>query len=82
MTAPSFVMVRLHGRSANTWEAKGLASSAERFNYLYSPAELDELADKVRPLAARAQRTHVYFNNNFEDYGVRNALDFGRLLGS
>jgi len=36
----------------------------------------------VRPLAATAQRTHVYFNNNFEDYGVRNALDFGRLLGS
>ena len=82
VTAPSLVMVRLHGRNANTWEAKGLASSAERFNYLYSPAELYELADKVRPLAAKAGRTHVYFNNNFEDYGVRNALDFGRLLGS
>ena len=82
VTAPSFVMVRLHGRNANTWDVKGLASSGERFNYLYSPAELDELADKVRPLAAKAQRTHVYFNNNFEDYGVRNALDFGRLLGS
>ena len=81
VTAPSLVMVRLHGRNANTWEAKGLASSAERFNYLYSPAELNELADKVRPLAAKAGRTHVYFNNNFEDYGVRNALDFGRLLG-
>jgi uncharacterized protein YecE (DUF72 family) len=60
---------------------KGLTSSGERFNYLYSAAELDELAEKVRTLAARAQRTHVYFNNNFEDYGVRNALDFGRLLG-
>jgi len=82
VTAPSFVMVRLHGRNANTWEAKGLASSGERFNYLYSPAELNELADKVRPLAAKAGRTHVYFNNNFEDYGVRNALDFGHLLGS
>ena len=82
VTAPSLVMVRLHGRNANTWEAKGLASSGERFNYLYSPAELNELPDKVRSLAAHAQRTHVYFNNNFEDYGVRNALDFGRLLGS
>ena len=82
VTAPSLVMVRLHGRNANTWEAKGLASSAERFNYLYSPAELNELADKVRPLAAKAGRTHVYFNNNFEDYGVRNALDFGHLLDS
>jgi len=82
VTAPTFVVVRMHGRSGSTWEAKGLASSAERFNYLYSPAELDELAGKVRPLAARAQLTHVYFNNNFEDYGVRNALDFSQLLGN
>ena len=54
VTAPSFVMVRLHGRNANTWEAKGLASSGERFNYLYSPAELNELADKVRPLGRQS----------------------------
>ena len=34
VTAPSLVMVRLHGRNANTWEGKGLASSGERFSYL------------------------------------------------
>ncbi len=82
VTTPRFAMVRLHGRNANTWEEKGLTSSGERFNYLYSAAELNELADKVRPLVTEAERTHVYFNNNFEDYGVRNALDLGRLLGS
>jgi uncharacterized protein YecE (DUF72 family) len=82
VTTPRFAMVRLHGRNANTWEEKGLTSSGERFNYLYSAAELSELAERVRPIAARAERTHIYFNNNFEDYGIRNALDFGRLLGN
>ena len=75
-------MVRLHGRNANTWEAKGLTSSGERFNYLYPATELAELAEKVRPIAAITKRTHVYFNNNFEDYGIRNALDFGQILST
>ena len=82
VTTPQFAMVRLHGRNANTWEAKGLTSSGERFNYLYLTAELRELAEKVRPIAAKAARTHVYFNNNFEDYGIRNALDFGKILST
>ena len=82
VTTPQFAMVRLHGRNANTWDVKGLTSSGERFNYLYPPTELSELAEKVRPVAAKAERTHVYFNNNFEDYGIRNALDFGQILGT
>ena len=43
---------------------------------------MTELAEKVRPIAARAERTHIYFNNNFEDYGIRNALDLGKILNS
>jgi hypothetical protein len=40
MTCPGLAIVRFHGRNRSTWEAKGLRTSAERFNYLYSDAEL------------------------------------------
>lgn len=32
ITHPRLAVVRLHGRNADTWNAKGLASAAERFN--------------------------------------------------
>lgn len=80
VTSPDLAIVRLHGRNRAAWERKGLASSAERFNYLYSEAELDELAAPVRELATQARRVHVLFNNCHEDKAQRNALQFSRFL--
>ena len=74
-------LVRLHGRNRETWAKKGLASAAERFDYLYSGAELEEIAQPVRLLASRARRTHVLFNNCHGDKAQRNAAQFRRLLG-
>jgi uncharacterized protein YecE (DUF72 family) len=74
--------VRFHGRNRETWEAKGLKSAAERFNYLYSDAELRELAAGVQELAEKAEETHALYNNCYRDYGQRNATEFQRLLGS
>jgi uncharacterized protein YecE (DUF72 family) len=34
VTNPDLAVLRVHCRNAATWEAKGLASSSERFNYL------------------------------------------------
>jgi uncharacterized protein YecE (DUF72 family) len=73
-------VLRLHGRNASTWEAKGLASSAERFNYLYSKDELRELAGVVRRLSEEADEVHVVFNNNFGSYAQDNALEFQSLI--
>lgn len=73
-------VVRLHGRNSDTWAKQGLASAAQRFAYLYSPRELASLALPVRDLAAGAEHTHVIFNNCFQDYAQRNAVDFGPLL--
>ena len=73
VTCPKLAIVRLHGRNRETWDKKGLASSAERFDYLYSDAELLELAEQVRRLAANVGRVHVFFNNNYSNYAQRNA---------
>jgi len=76
----SLAYVRLHGRNADTWEARTGAAS-DRFKYLYSDAELEEWARRVRDLEARAGAVHVLFNNNYEDWGMRNARRMTQLLG-
>jgi len=79
VTAP-LAMVRLHGRNADTWRARTGAAS-DRFKYLYSDAELEEWAPRVRALAAQAETVHVLFNNNYEDWGMRTARGMAQILG-
>jgi len=73
-------VVRLHGRNAATWKIKSGAAS-DRFKYLYSDAELQEWAPRVAELAEQAGEVHVLFNNNYEDWGMRNARRMAQLLG-
>jgi uncharacterized protein YecE (DUF72 family) len=82
VTSLKLAIVRFHGRNKETWEKKGLASAAERFNYLYSKAELRDLAAHLKELSENAEETHALFNNCYRDYGQRNAIDFQRLLSS
>ena len=74
-------VVRFHGHNAETWEAKGI-TAAERFRYLYSDEELRRWVAPIRELASSAEETHAVMNNCYQDYGVRNARDLGRLLGT
>ncbi|MFM0075777.1 DUF72 domain-containing protein [Paraburkholderia sediminicola] len=80
-THPQLAMVRLHGRNTQTWSATGAASAADRFDYDYSDDELTGLAPSIRAIATRAGRTHVIFNNCFEDQGQRNATTLMSILG-
>lgn len=80
VTSPAFAIVRLHGRNRETWNLKGLHSSAERFKYLYSDAELADLRDHILMLGRQAQCVQVLFNNNYQDWGVRNALSMQSML--
>ena len=73
-------VLRLHGRNAATWKVKSGAAS-DRFKYLYSDAELEEWAPRVVELAEQAGEAHVLFNNNYEDWGMRNARRMAQLLG-
>ncbi len=72
-------VVRMHGRNAETWDDRSGAAS-NRFKYLYSDAELEEWVPHVRELARQAQAVHVLFNNNYEDWGMRNARRMAHLL--
>jgi uncharacterized protein YecE (DUF72 family) len=82
VTDPELAVVRLHGRNAETWEKKGLKAASERFNYLYTRQELDELVPHVQEVASATRETHVTFNTNFEDYAQRNAEELAALLQS
>ncbi|MGZ8249215.1 DUF72 domain-containing protein [Methylomagnum sp.] len=79
-TSSEVAVVRLHGRNAATWNIKGAASSAERFNYIYSRDELGEMADPIRALADAAAQVHVVFNNNMGNYAQRNAAELMEIL--
>jgi uncharacterized protein YecE (DUF72 family) len=80
-TSATLALIRLHGRNATTWNATGAASVSVRFDYDYSDDELTELAAPIRDSATRAARTHVIFNNCFEDQGQRNAQTLMGILG-
>jgi uncharacterized protein YecE (DUF72 family) len=79
-THPMLALVRLHGRNAETWDAKGLTASSERFNYDYPDDELEDLAERSRRLADEAFELQVLVNVNFEDQGIRAARKLHVLL--
>jgi uncharacterized protein YecE (DUF72 family) len=62
-TTTDTAYVRFHGRNASTWN-KRTGSAAERFDYLYSPEELEEWVPQLRELAGEAQVVYAMFNNN------------------
>jgi uncharacterized protein YecE (DUF72 family) len=84
VTNPELFLVRFHGRSDSTW-ADTSRSAAERFRYLYSEAELEELAQPISELAQEARESHMLMNNCYRDYAVRNAAqlrkEISRRLG-
>lgn len=69
--------VRFHGRNAATWQAKA-ESSASRFDWYYTSAEMGEWVPKIRELQAEARTVHALMNTNRGDQGPANA----RLLAS
>jgi uncharacterized protein YecE (DUF72 family) len=79
VTNPELVIVRFHGRNTKKWYAQ-VESSSERFDYLYSEEELQEWVPKVEKLAQEAREIHALFNNNAQDYPVRNARQLRMLL--
>ncbi|MFM0307742.1 DUF72 domain-containing protein [Paraburkholderia sp. RL17-383-BIF-A] len=82
VTNPALALVRLHGRNATTWSATGAVSASVRFDYDYGNDELTELAGPIRNIASRVARTHLIFNNCFEDQGQRNARTLMDILGT
>ncbi|HYB31342.1 MAG TPA: DUF72 domain-containing protein [Solirubrobacteraceae bacterium] len=79
VTNPDLFLMRFHGRSDSTWKDTS-RSAAERFRYLYSLEELEELVPAIVEHASEARESHLLMNNCYSDYSVRNAAQLRDLL--
>lgn len=70
--------IRLHGRNAEKWWNGG----ALRYDYNYSPEELDYWKEKVRKIMNKVKATYVFFNNCHLGQAARNAGQFQTMLKS
>jgi uncharacterized protein YecE (DUF72 family) len=71
--------LRLHGRNAEGYlHGKTVA---ERFYYDYSDDEIEDLAERAKKLARKADKVHVIFNNNALDFAPHAAARMRAALG-
>lgn len=68
---------RFHGRNKEMWW-KG--NRETRYKYLYSPEEITELGEKVKKAAEQTKTTFAFFNNHWQGYAPRNAIDMMKTL--
>jgi uncharacterized protein YecE (DUF72 family) len=71
--------LRCHGRHKEAWFEFG-ADRQARYDYLYSPEELEDLAERARELLAQSQDVYVIFNNHPGGQAVANALELSHRL--
>jgi uncharacterized protein YecE (DUF72 family) len=74
-----FYYMRLHGRNAAQWWRHG--KSEDRYNYLYSAAELRPFADAAGAAKALVKKAYLYTNNHFSAKSVVNAVMLKAELG-
>jgi uncharacterized protein YecE (DUF72 family) len=75
----SLYYMRLHGRNAEKWWTHDHPD--ERYNYLYSPSEIDEFAGIVSRVRQVVQKIYVFLNNHFAGKAVANAAALRRAVG-
>jgi len=73
--------VRLHGRRYDTWfsEDPGVPQH-ERYNYLYSPEELQPWVTRIQNVREHTRDTFVITNNHYQGKAVVNALQLLSVL--
>ena len=78
-TASELIYLRLHGRNAAAWWHH--AAAEDRYNYLYSPAELRPFADRATDAAAAGRRVMAFMNNHYSAKAVANAAVLKSQVG-
>jgi uncharacterized protein YecE (DUF72 family) len=71
--------MRLHGRNAETWWTHDHPD--QRYDYLYTPAEIDSFAETVNTVRRLVHKIYVYMNNHFAGKAVANAATLRHRLG-
>jgi uncharacterized protein YecE (DUF72 family) len=74
-----FYYMRLHGRNAEKWWRHEKAE--DRYDYLYSPKELETFADTIGAARRIVRKTYLYTNNHFSAKSVVNATMIKSQLG-
>jgi len=75
----TFYYMRLHGRNAAQWWKHD--KSEDRYNYLYTAAELREFSDTASAAKELVKKSYVYTNNHFSSKSVVNAVMLKAQLG-
>jgi uncharacterized protein YecE (DUF72 family) len=75
----TFYYLRLHGRNAAQWWNH--EQSEDRYNYLYSAAELQPIAQAARQASREVKKAYLYANNHFSAKSVANAAILKHDLG-
>lgn len=52
----------------------------QRYRYLYSPEEIVELTEKVRAASEKTRLLFAFFNNHWQGYAPRNAIELQKAL--
>jgi uncharacterized protein YecE (DUF72 family) len=73
--------VRLHGRNYQKWFSQS-ANVRERYDYLYSPGELEPWVARIKHIAEDAQETYAVTNNHNIGKSTVNALELQAFLHS
>ncbi len=75
----TFYYLRLHGRNAAQWWKHD--KSEDRYNYLYSPDELEPFAEAAETASRKVRKAYLYTNNHFSAKSVANAAILKHQLG-
>ena len=70
--------VRFHGRNYRKWFDH--EEAWERYDYLYTPEELEPWAERIGSLAEK-QDVYVITNNHFRGQAIVNAIDLQHMMG-
>ena len=70
--------MRLHGRNGEQWWTHDHPD--ERYNYLYSPQELQGFTETIASVRRLVQKIYVYLNNHFAAKAVANAATLRHQL--
>jgi uncharacterized protein YecE (DUF72 family) len=71
--------LRLHGRNSEHW-FRAKSGRDQRYDYLYPPPEVGQMAFKAALIAKQVDQTYVVTNNHFEGKAMANALELRYLL--
>ena len=69
---------RFHGRNTAEWRRRG--AGAHRYDYLYTPDEVDELADLIARHLRPDRPAFIFFNNHPGGQAAANAVSLSKRL--